>query len=259
MSNTVLSPANPEAKIGIYPLGCPVGYFDAQIQFAHKWSEITGEDFGEVVATKTALSHQLGGNEELADALQGVEEADPATVTQQLYETYSALPHSIYEDSSADTPYGYDYYPDTQTVKVHFTNHRRGEKPLSDENLPQRREDMKALLEKVRQEHPEAALFMSATWLRSTSRYRNLSPPDIAEQKNLMSPDMKLTGNSVWGQFIDASGHTNERVYSQFLDGVKDATSIDELLAAFPYPTLKAVDPIEKYYEFYGAEPQKTQ
>jgi hypothetical protein len=67
-----------------------------------------------------------------------------------------------------------------------------------------------------------------------------------------MSVDMDFGGNSVWGQFLDSNGNVNQRVYDQFFEAVSRADSLDDLLAAFPYKTLKAEDPISKYYDYYG-------
>lgn len=251
MSNPGQSGPSPELA-DINPLSFPLGYFDAQVQFAHKWSEITGENFAEALATKTALPRRMGGADEFTTTLQGMADmTDPSAVTASLYDIYSHRPDSAYKEREEETAFGYDFHPDTKTVKIHFNNPKRGERPLSDENMPKRRADMRELLARVKREHPEAAMLMSATWLRSTKHYRELSPPDINEQENLMSPDMKLGGNSVWGQFIDASGHTNQRVYDQFMAALRKATTLDELMSAFPFPTLKAVDPIDKYYDYY--------
>jgi hypothetical protein len=249
---------NPENNV-INPYEFPVGYFDAQVRFAKKWSEVTGEGFADVIEAKTAIARRLGGPESLHETLSGIDQsADPTSITASLYDRYLEQPDSLHADPEDETAFGYDYHPDTKTVKIHFTNPRRGEKPLSDENMPKREADFRALLEHVRENHPEAALLMSATWLRSTRHYRDLSPPDIDEQRDLMSPDMKLAGNSVWGQFIDASGHTNQRVYDQFVAALETATTKEELIAAFPLKTLMAVDPIDKYFDHYQVERPST-
>ena len=252
--------SNPEIS-GINPLSYPVEYFDAQVRFAHKWAEISGEDFAETLRTKTALYRRIigdaniegGQQEEWEKLISGVtSDSNPAKVTELLYGTFSRSPHSAYVQSDNSDALGYGYDPDTKTVKIHFTNPERGVKPLSDENIEKRRQEFHTLLKNIRTEHPEAALVMSATWLRSTGRYRSLSPPDISDQESLMSPSMNFGGNSVWGQFIDASGNGNKRVYDQFVESVATATSLDMLVGAFPYKALKATDPIDKYYEFYG-------
>lgn len=245
----------------INPLEFPREYFDAQVHFAFKWSELTAEDLAETLRTKTALFRRMTGtanSDDEADKMWHTylskinPSATPDEVTSLLFDEYGNNPANTYEAKGHQGALGYDYLPDTRTVKIHFTNPRRGEKPLSDENMDKRREEFRALLENVRTEHPEAALLMSATWLRSTRHYRELSPPDIAPAKNLMSHNMKFGGNSVWGQFIDSSGNVNQRVYDQFIERLATVKTLGELIDAFPYKTMQAVDPIDKYFEFYG-------
>jgi hypothetical protein len=251
---------SPESS-GINPLAFPIEYFGAQVYFAQKWSEISGEDFATTLLTKAALYRRITENPTLGNDAQddwstlvsGFDRsADVNTITGLLYHAYGENPENKYKQPKHSSAFGYDYLADTGTVKIHFTNPQRGEKPLSDENMDKRRQEFRALLENVRREHPEAALLMSATWLRSTSHYRSLSPPDINAQKDLMSVSMKFTGNSVWGQFIDAAGNVNQRVYDQFMRSVAAANTLDELVDAFPLRTLLALDPIDRYYEYYS-------
>ncbi len=251
---------SPESK-GVNPLEFPVEYFDAQVHFAYKWSDISGEDLASVLETKTVLYRRFTGsaaateegNSDWDTLLADIDPSmGPDEITKVVYGAFAERPDSLHQPGKHQTALGYDYFEDRDTVKIHFTNPRRGEKPLSDENMPKRRNEFRALLENVREEHPEAAMLMSATWLRSTSHYRDLSPPDIAPQKDLMSPDMKFTGNSIWGQFLDASGNVNQRIYEQFMNSVEAAETVEDLVDAFPYRTQMALDPIDMYYEYYG-------
>lgn len=250
MTNSVESASNNHESHEVNSYTYPRGYFDAQVVFAQKWCELTGEDIAWVLATKTTVARQITGDQDLLGNLVSGSR-DHKSLTDQLYSAYTKRPESMYVDLGGSS-FGYDYHPDTKIVKIHFSNPRRGERPLSEENMIKRREEFRVLLQEVRSKYPEAALLMSATWLRSTASYRSLSPPDIDPERDLMSPEMKLTGNSVWGQFVDASGNLNRRVYDQFVASVRNAQDLDELMSAFPYRTVMAVDPIEKYYKYYG-------
>jgi hypothetical protein len=250
-------PASPEVNA----YNEPRELFDAQIRFAQKWSEITGDDFAATLYNKTTLYARVSETKtrtnEVPDEWRTLladldKDSDPAAVTDYLYEMYKNIPESRYTPPAHDGAVGFDYLPAKHAVKIHFTNPERGTRPLSDENMPQRKEEFRAMLKHIKTDYPEVALLISGTWLRSTSHYRSLSPPDIAPEKSLMSPDMKMTGNSVWGQFIDASGNGNKRVYDQFIAAVEKATTVEELLDAFPYKTMLSEDSIDKYYDFYG-------
>jgi len=250
-------PVSPE--INVY--NDPRESFDAQVRFAQKWSEITGDDFAATLYSKTPLYTRISEPtprtedvpEDWRTLIAGLDkDSDPKEVTDYLYELYKKNPESKYTPPTHDSAIGFDYLPTKQAVKIHFTNPSRGERPLSDENMPQRQAEFRTMLEHIKALYPEAALVISGTWLRSTSHYRNLSPPDVAPERNLMSPDMKMTGNSVWGQFTNASGNINKRVYDQFIAAIEKATTVEELLDAFPYKTMLSEDSIDKYYDFYG-------
>lgn len=245
------------------PYSHPMGYFDAQVQFAEKWSEITGEDATKTLLEKTALYRRIWQQKAPLDRvpenwtglLDGLgKDAKNKDVTSLLYGAYIAQPHSAYTPPVHTGAFGYDYLADKHIVKIHFTNPERGESPFSEENMQKRRQEFKQKLEAVLVDHPDAETLMSASWIRSTSSYRSMSPPDIAEQQSLMAPDMAFGGDSLWGQFIDKNGNTNQRVYDQFINAIGRAHSVDDLLAAFPYKVLKAEDPISKYYEYYGVD-----
>lgn len=245
------------------PLGYPIGYFDPQVRFAQKWAILTGEGFDKVLLHKTALYRRLFGAKAPQDSLpqewvailQGNDANTPSDcITGKLFEHYSHIPDSRYTPPEHPRAIGYDYYPDRRVVKIHFNNPKRGTSPFSAENMLRLRSEFKEMLDEIRTTHPEAETLVSASWVRSTKGYRSLSPPDIAEQVSLMSTDMAFGGDSVWGQFLDKFGQTNQRTYRQFVVSVQAARSLDELLAAFPYQVLKAEDPIVKYYRYYGIE-----
>lgn len=247
--------------VDINPLEYPLGYFDAQVRFAKKWSELTGEDLIEIALRRTALYRRLFAAtaptdrvpkewSELFTRLEG--DLSPGIISDSLYREYASNPRNLYVPHKKLSAFGYDYDAQSGTVKIHFTNPDRGERPLSEANMPRRREEFRNMLDGVHVRYPDVTNLMSATWLRSTSAYQSFSPPGRGREKSLMSPDMKFTGNSVWGQFMDANGNTNVRVYGGFIDAVASAVDLDELVGAFTYETMLASDPISMYYDFYG-------
>lgn len=232
---------------GINQWEYPLGYFEAQVAFASKWAQIAGIDLGDAIETKTAIPRRLGLNsQELREALESAE-----NIAQAAFTLYCSDEDNLYKPGSGSMM-GYDYHPDTGVVKIHFTNIRRGEKPFDTAGMRERRKEMRLMLEEIKREHPEALKLMSASWLRSTRSYLSLSPPDVPEPVNIMSKDMKFGGNSLWGQFINFKGHTNDRVYEAFLEALESAETLEDLLDAFPYPVRLSEDDIQGYYDFYG-------
>jgi hypothetical protein len=249
-----------------YPLSC----FGAQVCFAAKWSEVTGEDFAETLVKKTSIYRAVTGElveqreaipKQWAETLNYAHKVTDATeMTHLLYDEYSLQPWSDYKPHHRFGAFDYAYNAEAARVKVHFENPVRGENPLASEELPVRAAEFRQLLLDVRTKHPEATTVVSASWIRESSHYRELFPPDLDAPENLMDPDMFFAGDSLWGQFIDRNGNGNQRVYSQFLQRLKTAKTQEDMLAAFPFKVLRVQDPIEKYYRFYhiGENPDDT-
>jgi hypothetical protein len=252
------------------PREYPFEYFDAQVQFAAKWSELSGEPFEQTLLTRTALKRRLSlkeernpEGEEVVDLYEGADSVEE--VSSALYDHYLSLPDSNYDFDAepADAHDGrrffsYDYYPNNKmnggrnTIKVHFAGNKRGEKSrLSSDLLPERQAELKAMIDTICAEHPEAEEVVGGSWLYAIPGYRDSFPPEfIANMKPLVPaelaeqipgsiPNMSFTGNSVWGQFIDSHGWTNQERYQQFLDGVQGATSLLDLYEALPLKPLQ--------------------
>ncbi len=242
------------------PYNRPLEYFDAQVQFAQKWSAITGEAFPKVLMQKTALYRRLTQErppKEVAEQwarLVGEAGADHQQIAAHLYDVYKDQPDSVYTQPEHPHAFGYDYYDDQHKVKIHFTSPVRGASSFASENMSVLRDEFKRMLQDAAAQHPDATTLVTGSWLRSTDAYQSFSPPNIAAQESLMSPDMSFAGDSLWGQFVSKTGNINRVVYDKFVDTVGKAETVEDLLAAFPYQVMKAEDPIDKYYEYYGVK-----
>jgi hypothetical protein len=248
----------PQPAESINPYEYPFGYFDVQVQFAKKWAEIEGKPIGEVLFNKTALHrrlHGLGGPTsgwlKLMKRLDSDKDLD---VSKEIFAEYCRDPKSLYSPDLSHGSFGFDFDPDTKVIKIHFSNPKRGQSPFEPDKIDLRKREFKALLQNIVGQHPDAKQLISASWLRSKKGYQSLFPSDRNTEISLMKPDMMLSGNSVWGQFIDASGNTNLNVYSNFIEAVTKSKTVEDLIRAFPYPAMLASDPIEMYYRYYGIE-----
>ncbi len=240
---------NKVSSVEVNPWEYPLEYFEAQVQFAGRWAEITGESFVDALATRTAVKRRLDvDNEQLGLIVSSAE-----YLGSTIFDLYKSDEANLYKPKERSM-LGYDYRPQDGVVKIHFTNYLRGERPFDEAGMKERRREMERLLREVKATHPEARSLMSASWLRSTKKYVSLSPPDVDEPLSIMSSDMKFGGNSLWGQFMDFRGNANQRVCDMFFQALRDAKTLEELLAAFPYPVRISNDDIEKYYGFYSIE-----
>jgi len=217
----------------------PQGWFDVQLLYADRWSEVTGEPIAVARERRTGLTRVLGQIANLATA-----------TGDELYSQYLELPHTDYIPSHLFGAFGYEYL--TDTVKLHFENPLRGTNPLSAEAFPSRRNELRNLFSSVQENHPDAKWVDSCSWMRSLRSYRALFPPDLDPPENCMKPDMIYGKSYVWGQLIDRYGQTNERIAQAFSDNLAQAQTPEALVAAFPLPALRVHDPIEKYYQDLG-------
>lgn len=267
-----------EERRGNNDLEYPYEYFDAQVQFAKKWSELMGVSFAEALRTKTAIDRRLTEGERnvvLPELMKGVE-SNPEAASKLIYDRYLSQPQSKYkpptnhlEDGVHFGFFAFDYYPQNirndgkNTVKVHFINSSRGEKSgLAADFLPQRKADLKRMFDFIKERHPEAQEVIGGSWLYNLPAYRDSFPPEFTQNmKRLVPlelgfqfpnavPDMALTGNSVWGQFVDRRGWVRGDSYSRFINNVNVAKTPKELVDAFPERTFQPKAPIALFHNW---------
>lgn len=249
------------------PLEYPVEYFDAQIQFAVKWAELSGDGLEDTLMSKTAIGRRLGfkdgvdqdGND-ISGLLQGAQTAPE--ITSALYGRYISLDSSHYTETDLSSKgrkfFGFDYYPDNKqnnglnTIKVHYENNTRGaQSGLSRDLLLERQAEVKNMITGIVAEHPEAQEVIGGSWLYNLPAYAASFPPEftdtmatlvpkeLAEEYPDAVPQMAFSGNSVWGQFVDKRGWANKDRYDQLIEGIDAASSLVELYEAIPLKPLQ--------------------
>lgn len=255
-----------EPQVNIYEY--PKEYFDMQVRFASKFSEITGEPFGDCLLKYTALYRRLTNtklkanepSENWTRLVSKLNPQDPEHTTDAIYQEYQKQPHSIYSppeqksDGKHFGAHGYDYYPDKKLIKVHFDNITRGERSaLAKEYQADRIVDLTMMFSSIKNTHPEATTVMGGSWLYNLQSYRRLFPESFtANMRVLTPPEMSFQGNSLWGQFLNSSGGAKEENCSRFLDNISIAKSETDLIDAFPYKVLQPKADINDFYEKYG-------
>jgi hypothetical protein len=273
--NTTETTSNQEVE---YPLG----YFDAQVRFALKWSEISEEPLAQVLQYKTALYRRVTnaktpkGNEiwqKILQEIQSIREAD--AISAQFYANYLQQPHHLYtppshpeNDGKHFGYFAFDNYPanpetgEKDRIKVHFINQNRGDRSgLDPIYLQQRRADLKRMFTYIRANYPRAEEVIGGSWLYALQSYRDSFPPSFtANMKRLVPkgfghlpnsvPNMSFEGNSVWGQFVDRRGGVRQHIYDKFLQNVEKAKSLEDLVNAFPNVPYQPRVPIDVFFEW---------
>jgi hypothetical protein len=120
---------------------------------------------------------------------------------------------------------------------------------LSSRHFQERRDDFRRLLLDVRAEHPDVERVKSSSWLQNLPNYRNLFPQKFQERLQNIGGSTYL---GIWGQFVKGDGSGNQERLAQFRAALLQASTLDEAIAAFPFPVLEAIGPIQEFYEEYG-------
>jgi len=235
----------------------PLGYFGLQTCFANSWARLSDEDFSTALKERTTVVRITRGNHTPADAedpkaltelLADVRlEDDPLQVATALYNIYLQQPYSAY--APPKYPFGafiYTTRPDIKGIQLHFDSPQRGSNPFADSEL--RHREFAAMLEDIAVNHPDAQKFLAGTWLFKIPGFRQLFPPDIQLGP---PPQLRMAGDSLWGQFLNRDGEIHNRLRRIFTNKVYAANTTKDLLQAFPAPVLFTNDDIRKYYEYY--------
>ncbi|NTU46761.1 hypothetical protein HGA88_03980 [Candidatus Roizmanbacteria bacterium] len=294
MTESEATPINPQEttkKDTEYPFE----YFDAQVRFAQKWSELSGEPISQSLLSKTALYRRLTnvkptatGDHPLWEEAMHVIDSSASTeqISQALYSRYLAQEHSVYAPSSYPENDGkhfgffsFDHYPpnpqtgERDRIKVHFINKSRGEKSgLDPMCLEQRQGDLRRMFQYVHEHCPEAQDVIGGSWLYALQSYRDSFPQEFVSPQNMKRlvpkgfehipnsvPLMSFDGNSVWGQFVSRTGGVREHVYREFTQNIEKSTNLEQLVEAFPNKPYQPKVPIEVFYKWSNVPTQNNQ
>ena len=255
-------------EVTINPFDYPREYFDVQAAFASRWSQITGESLAQSIYDHTALHRRIYTSRfakvpspEWPDLATRVSQAGQSpAVADLLWQEYISRPNSVYEppvdkqDGRHFGSFAFDYQDKTHRIKVHFVNRTRGAKSdLAFEYLPQRRAEVRQMFAHIQQHHPNAAEVIGGSWLYNLEAYRRCWPSVFFENiRPVPREHISLRGDSVWGQFIRASGYGNIELAAEFKERVGRASSLDDLYTSFRYLPLQPLAPIAAFYRELG-------
>ncbi len=226
-------------------------FFDIQIKFARKLSEVSGRPLDDVLFNSTNLYKRLGVGSKLdpsnplwQEFISGMQVHD---LTNYTYQFYLRLKNRRIETDRERLTFGcfrYDYNPDSKIVRIHFGNRQASGSPLDDPE--KRRQELRQMFEYIKKNHPDAEEVKGGSWLYNLQKYRDIFPPEYTS--NLGEYDSKYQGLSIWGQFLDRNNNVRSKKAEEFLkslDGVKDER---EIYKAFPLHPLSAGTGIENFY-----------
>jgi hypothetical protein len=218
-------------------------FFDLQLQFAHKVTELSGLPFARVLFEYTNLYIRFGLSRDFNPAhptwqayLAGLQDTnDRREWTYRLYLTRS-------EAMSAPpvvATFGCVSYAllSGDRIRLHFQNAETdGHSPLGVERLGHRRADLTALFGHVKRILGERVQVVGASWLYTLDAYRRLFPVSYLETARVLGH--RFQRMPLWGQFLDRHGGIKEHMTRPFLERLERQSSVDRLDECFPFQVL---------------------
>jgi len=232
-------------------------FFDLQLQFAHKVTELSGLPFARVLFEYTNLYIRFGLGRDFNPAhaiwqayLSGLRDTnDHREWTYRFYLTRSAIlagPPVV----AALGCFSYALLSDNR-IRLHFGNAETAEhSPLGRDRLEQRREDLTALFGHVQQTLRQSAQVLGASWLYNLDAYRRLFPPSYIATARVLHD--RFRHMPLWGQFLDRHGEIKESMARPFRERLTRQSCLDRLDACFPFQVLTVEAPVQAFYDFYG-------
>lgn len=265
----------------------PYEYFDAQVSFAKKISEITGENLEKCMFEYTDLYNSLtnkshGEEEEKANYLplwktymeriQDLSETEIISdITYRLFleQDYSKIMISGNQNQETNT-FGCfkidfsDYNKQREQIRLHFSPKRLDllksdseEKhgDLSTKYITNRKQEFKSMIQYI---HKNINLFegakylKSSTWLQNIPNYQSFFPSKYSLKENRIKKDKNFLG--LWGQFVKWDLTGNKDVYKIFRENLEKANTLEDAINAFPYPVYEIQVPLKELFKMYEVE-----
>jgi hypothetical protein len=235
----------------------PQAFFDLNLLFARRVSELTGRPFEHTVLAYTHLYLAFGldrrfdpGHPVWQAYLQGCREhPDPCAYTYAFYlERQRQLPPRPLPDPSFGC-FSFALWPGDR-VRLHFRNaETEAISPLSPKRLPARLEELRAMFLYLKEHIVISSTVVGGSWLYHIPPYRRLFPPAFLETAYVGTDDFQFI--ALWGQFVDRNGRIRADPANRFRESLASSRSLKDAQASFPFQVLRLERPIQDFYRFY--------
>ena len=233
-------------------------FFELQIQFAKKLSEVSSIPFTELLLSHTGLYHffRLGkvvdGNNPVWREF--ISQGDQ-NMAERAYDLYLQVERARESSPENNKPrrmkfgcFQHDYNEQEKTVYIHFGNREEKDSPFAD--IEKRKQELKTMFEYIKNNHPEAEYVRGDSWLYNLENYRKIFPSEYsANREPSKTPYLAL---STWGQFLDRNHKTRPEELNSFKQRLQAAQTWDEALKSISKMPLLAGTNIENFYRDLG-------
>ena len=232
-------------------------FFDLQLQFAYKVTEISGLPFTRVLLEYTNLYIRFGLGRDFHPAhptwqayLAGLRDANDRQ--EWTYRFYLARAEALAGPPVVATFGCFSYaLLRGDRLRLHFQNaDTEGPSSLGVERLEQRRADLTALFAHGQRTLHERVQVVGASWLYNLEAYRRLFPVSYVATARVIGD--RFQSMPLWGQFLDRYGETKESMTRPFLERLERQSSVERLHECFPLQVLAVEAPVREFYDCYG-------
>ena len=232
-------------------------FFELQWQFAERVAAISGMPREQALLhyTNFYIRFGLGREFDANDAvwriyIDGLQNAsDAVDWTWRFFLTRPSVP-----PPSLVAAFGCFSYSNAgnDAIRLHFANAESGNySPLSCERVEERRAELRALFDYVRQTHLPVQRVLGTSWLYNLPAYRRLFPSGYVETARESSA--RFQNMPLWGQFLDRRGDVRPDMKAILLERVARQTHLHDLVQCFPLRALAVDAPIVLFDGFYRA------
>jgi hypothetical protein len=234
-------------------------FFDLQLRFAEKVTQLSQQPLTETIANYTACYplFNLGTNFDWEhpvwkDYLAGLNQAaDIGEWTYQVYQ-HQREKEPVSDEQKQFGCFSYNYHAgDRRIIRLHFNNRdESGEGPLSHQRQFARMTELSAMFLDIKNTTLEAQLVRGETWLYNRPEYTRLFPPKYGESAQAVEAGFQF--RALWGQFVKSNGKLQAQLAALFLQNLAHQQDIRNLAQCFPLQVLRVECEIEAFYAFYG-------
>ena len=196
------------------------GFFDLQLQFAHKVAALSRLPLARVLLEYTNFYIRFGLGRDF----------DPAHPAWQEY--LAGL-----QDTNDIGEWTYSFYsrrPDAMAAPAVMATFA----------------ELTALFEHVKRTPRQPQQVIGASWLYNLDAYRRLFPSSYLTTARVIGH--RFQHMPLWGQFVDRHGAIKENMTRQFRERLDRQSSLDSLEQCFPFQALSVGAPVQDFYNFYG-------
>jgi len=229
-------------------------FFNIQVEFAKKLAKVSGQQFFDVLRTRTNFYDRLGLGKSLdasnpiwQEFIAGGEEG----AAERAYNIYMTPGHNSKKREKVWFGcFNPEYKPEKKTVNLHFGPKEKTGSPF--DNPEKRKQELREMFEYVKNNYPDAQFVAGHSWLYNLKQYTNLFPPEYTAQMKV--EEGTSVGYSTWGQFVDRNQKTRPEARDMLLKKLESATTEQEVFDTVPLKVLCPQTTIDTFYRYYGIE-----